>query len=77
MSDNIINFKLPKPPVKHMVTLNVYQNSDGEYEVEAEIDDTFEDAEIFEALIGATMKFAVDTGVATIEDDDDDGISPS
>lgn len=61
--DNIIEFG-KKPKAKnnsdHMFTLDLYMNTDGEYEVYMEVDDIFDSSEVFEAMIAAAMKYAVD-----------------
>lgn len=70
---NVIEFKQKEKPVEHMATLHIYANGDREYEIEVEINNMFDDGEVFEALLASAAKFAIHTGVA---DDDDDGISP-
>ena len=38
--------------------MHVYKNSDNEFEVSMEVEDGFDDDEIFEALLATAMKYA-------------------
>ena len=49
-----------KPNVYPMFTVHVYKNSDNEFEVSMEVEDGFDDEEIFEALLATAMKYATD-----------------
>ena len=61
MSD-IINIETwrRKPSTTQMFSLNVFMNSNGEFEVSLELEEGFSDEEIFEALLATAMKYATD-----------------
>ena len=72
---DIIDFRAakadkPKPTTtSHIFTLDMYINSNGEYEVSMEIDEAFEDGDVLEALVCATSKFAVDQGLHEVDEE--------
>ena len=62
---NIIDFKAKKTEktelaTHHIFTLDMYINSNDEYEVNMEIGEDFEDQDVLEALIACISKFAID-----------------
>ena len=60
---NVIAFKQkaqPEIPPQLMFMLSVYINQDGEYIVEMETEDLFDDETVSDALFATAMRFAVD-----------------
>ena len=60
---NVIAFKTkekPETPPQMMFALSVYINQDGEYIVEMETEDLFDDEQVSDALFATAMRFAVD-----------------
>ena len=60
---NVIAFKAkekPEIPPQLMFALSVYMNQDGEYIVEMETEDLFDDEAVSDALFATAMRFAVD-----------------
>ena len=78
---NVIEFKKPEKTTAfstsaHMFNLNMYETPEGELEVSIEISEGFDDEQVFEAMVAAAMKFAMDTGLNEPEIelvDEDDG----
>ena len=65
-----LNNRRDKPktiPSSHMFTLDMYMNAAGEFEVYMEVDDNQSEEAIFEAMIAAAMKYAVENNLQ--EDD--------
>ena len=68
MSDNVVEFNKfakeakenNKPLSSKLFTLDMYITEDNEYEVYLEMDDDYDNELIFEAMVSASMKFAVD-----------------
>ena len=60
---NVVAFKpkeKPEIPPQLMFMLSVYINTDGEYIVEMETEDLFDDEQVSDALFATAMRFAVD-----------------
>ena len=62
---NIIDFTKKTEENKHsisdeMLSLSIYMDNDGAYEVYMEVSDMYTDMEIFEAIMAAGSKFAID-----------------
>lgn len=60
---DVVDFKKKKPApymTDHMFTLNVYMNTNGEYEVDMQMEDAYADADVLEAMVAVMMKFAMD-----------------
>ena len=60
---NVIAFKTkekPEIPPQLMFMLSVYINQEGEYIVEMETEDLFDDETVSDALFATAMRFAVD-----------------
>ena len=72
MMDNVINF-MPKRKKfsRYLFTLEMYMNDDGEMEVVMDIGQGVEDEEVFEALVGAGIKFATDNSLVELEPEDE------
>lgn len=73
MSDNILEFKKKEKPAEHLTSIHVYIDTDGQYEVNMEINDVYGDDQVFEAIMATAYKFASEMDI----DEDDDGIDPS
>ena len=56
-------------PTSHIFSLDVYINGNGEYEVAMQIDEEFEDADVLDALVCVTSKFAVDQGLHEVDEE--------
>ena len=67
---DIIDFKPKKKKTfnNHMLTLDIYQDQDEMLEVACEIGEGYSDYEVFEALVGAAMKFAEDNDIVLQND---------
>lgn len=65
MSDNVIDFESKRPHkfATHMFNLQMYEDEDGKYEVELEINEIFDDEEIGEAMMAAAVKFMSEKGL--------------
>ena len=60
---NVVAFKAkekPEIPPQLMFMLSVYINQEGEYIVEMETEDLFDDETVSDALFATAMRFAVD-----------------
>ena len=70
--DNVITFQPKKKKFnnRYLFNLEMYENTNGELEVIMDIGDDVEDSEVFEALVGAGMKFATDHNMTDINGDD-------
>ena len=70
---DIIQFKKPKKPASlsnHMYTLHMFQTENVEYEVEMDVNDEFDDTEIFDGIMAAGFRFGIDHNIVPEEDDD-------
>lgn len=54
-----------------LLDLNMTVNSEGEYEVFLTINDDYTDAEIFDALVAAAVKFATDRDLVEVEEENE------
>lgn len=54
-----------------ILDLNMTINSEGEYEVFLTLNDDYTDAEIFDALVAAAIKFATDRDLVEVEEEDE------
>lgn len=73
MSDNVIEFKPKETPAEHLTSIHVYIDINGQFEVNMEINDNYDDDKVFEAIMATAYKFANEMDLG----EDDDGISPS